>query len=87
MSFVPIAELRNHTLAIAERAHDGEVITILEDDVPVAVLSPVRPVKKKFLTVEDLLAMRPEHPALEPHPHDYVDDTTDDLHDFPWRTP
>lgn len=79
MSLVPVRELRNNTAAIIERARRGEQVTITVNGVPAAMLVPVLPPRKDFLTTEDLLAMIPEKPVTEPHPHDLWDDTTDDL--------
>jgi prevent-host-death family protein len=79
MSLVPVRELRNHTADVIERARSGEEITITVNDVPTLSLAAIQPAKKAFLTVEDLLALRPEHPVLEPHPHELWDDSTDDL--------
>lgn len=79
MTFVPVRELRNHTAEVIERARRGEEVTITVNGVPAATLTAVTPGAKKFLTVDDLMAMRPKHPVREPHPHDLWDDTTDDL--------
>ncbi|MEO7124049.1 MAG: type II toxin-antitoxin system prevent-host-death family antitoxin [Lacisediminihabitans sp.] len=79
MSLVPVRELRNHTADVIARAQRGEEVTITVNGVPAISLVPIQAPKKTFLTVEDLLAMRPEHPTTEPHPHDLWDDSTDDL--------
>ncbi|TQL48661.1 prevent-host-death family protein [Homoserinimonas aerilata] len=79
MTQVPVRELRNHTADVIERARRGEEVVITVNGVPAATLTAVKPSLKKFLTVDDLLAMRPKHPVREPHPHDTWDDTTDDL--------
>ena len=79
MSLVPVRELRNHTSEILERASRGEEVVITVNGVPKATLAAIRPAKKTFLTVEDLMAMRPEYPVTDPHPHDIRDDSTDDL--------
>jgi prevent-host-death family protein len=79
MSLVPVRELRNHTADVIERARSGEEITITVNGVPTLSLVAIQPAKKAFLTIEDLLALRPEHPVLEPHPHELWDDSTDDL--------
>jgi len=79
MTQVPVRELRNHTADVIERARQGEEVVITVNGVPAATLTAVKPPLKKFLTVDDLLAMRPRHPVREPHPHDIWNDTTDDL--------
>lgn len=79
MSLVPVRELRNNTAAIIERARLGEDVTITVNGVAAAKLVAIPTGKREFLTTADLLAMRPDHPVAEPHPHDLWDDTTDDL--------
>ncbi len=79
MTLVPVRELRNNTAAVIERARSGEEVTITVNGVAVAHLIAISQPKKKFLTVDDLRALRPERPVLEPHPHDLEEDTTDDL--------
>lgn len=79
MTEVPVRELRNHTADVIERARSGEEVTITVNGVPAATLTAVTPPLKKYLTVEDLMAMRPKRPITEPHPHDVWDDTTDEL--------
>ncbi|QEE60825.1 type II toxin-antitoxin system prevent-host-death family antitoxin [Salinibacterium sp. dk2585] len=79
MTEVPVRELRNHTADVIERARRGEEVTITVNGVPAAKLIAVTPPLKQYLTVEDLMAMRPKRPINEPHPHDVWDDTTDEL--------
>jgi prevent-host-death family protein len=79
MSLVPVRELRNHTAAVIERARNGEDVTITVNGVPAAILIPVKTPQKTFLTTDELLALIPNKPITEPHPHDLWDDTTDDL--------
>lgn len=79
MSLIPVRELRNRTAEVIERARSGEEVTITVNGVPAASLVPVGPPKKLFLTKEELLAMIPDKPVTEAHPHDLWDDTTDDL--------
>ena len=79
MALVPVRELRNNTAAVIERARSGEEVTITVNGVAAARLVAIQTGKREFLTTADLLAMRPDHPITEPHPHDLWDDTTDDL--------
>ena len=79
MTDIPVRELRNHTASVIERARRGEEITITVNGVPTAKLTPIEPPRREFLTVADLMALRPKHSITEPHPHDLWDDTTDDL--------
>jgi prevent-host-death family protein len=79
MSLVPVRDLRNNTAAVIERARNGEGITITVNGVPAASLVPVRQAKKLFLTPDELLALIPDKPVIEMHPHDMWDDMTDDL--------
>lgn len=80
MSFVPVRELRNHTAEVIERARRGEEVTITVNGVPAATLTAVIPPRKAFLTIEDLLAMRPRPSApVEYWEHELDGDTTDDL--------
>lgn len=79
MSLVPVRELRNNTAAVIERARRGEDVTITVNGVATAKLVPILTGKRDFLTTADLMAMRPNLPVTEPHPHDLWDDTTDDL--------
>ena len=79
MSLVPVRELRNNTAAVIERVRLGEDVTITVNGVAAAKLVAVSPGKREFLTIADLLAMKPDHPVTEPHPHDLWDDTTDGL--------
>lgn len=79
MSLVPVRDLRNNTAAVIERARNGEEVTITVNGVPAASLVPVRQPKKLFLTTTELLALIPDKPVTETHPHDLWDDTTDDL--------
>lgn len=79
MSLVPARELRNHTAEVIQRARNGEEVIITVNGVPAATLVPVKPAKKAFLTKEEFLALGPDRPVTERHPHDLWDDTTDDL--------
>jgi prevent-host-death family protein len=81
MSLVPVRELRNNTAAIIERARNGEQVTITVNGVPAAILLPVLPAKKPFLTRDELLALapRPGEPVGEFWDHEFEGDTTDDL--------
>lgn len=79
MALIPVRELRNNTAAVIERARSGEEVTITVNGVAAARLVAIQTGKREFLTTADLLAMRPDHPITEPHPHDLWDDTTDDL--------
>lgn len=79
MSLVPVRELRNNTAAVIERVRSGEDVTITVNGVAAAKLVAVSPARREFLTTADLLAMRPDRPVTEPHPHDLWEDTTDEL--------
>jgi prevent-host-death family protein len=81
MSLIPVRELRNHTSDVIERARNGEEVTITVNGVPTATLTAIKPPKKAFLTLDDLLALgpRPGEAAAAWWDHELDGDTTDDL--------
>ncbi|WP_193510352.1 type II toxin-antitoxin system Phd/YefM family antitoxin [Cryobacterium sp. BB736] len=79
MTDVPVRELRNNTASVIERARRGEEITITVNGVAAAKLTAIEAPRREFLTVAELMSLRPKRPITEPHPHDLWDDTTDDL--------
>lgn len=80
MTYVAVRELRNHTAEVIERARRGEEVTITVNGVPAATLTAVTPPLKAYLTIDDLMAMRPRPGApVEYWDHEFDGDTTDDL--------
>ena len=81
MSLIPVRELRNHTSDVIERARNGEEVTITVNGVPTATLTAIKPPKKAFLTLDDLLALgpKPGEPGAQWWNHELDGDTTDDL--------
>ena len=81
MPDVPVRELRNNTAAVIERVRLGEQITITVNGVPAAQLTPIERERREFLTVADLMALRPRpgSPVPEYWEHELEGDTTDDL--------
>jgi prevent-host-death family protein len=81
MSMVASRELRNDTAGVLRRAQEGEAITITVNGQPVAVLTAVRPQRRRWLTRPELL-QRLKHqadPGLRDDLADLAGESTDDL--------
>jgi prevent-host-death family protein len=82
MSDVGSRDLRNDTAGVLRRVEAGEDITITVKGRPVAVLSAVRPQRRRWLSKAELLT-RLRHaqadPALRGDLAELAGDTTDDL--------
>jgi prevent-host-death family protein len=82
MSVVPARELRNDTAGVLRRVEAGEDITITVRGRPVAVLTPVRPQRRRRITREELLT-RLRRSQADPGLRDdllaLAGETTDDL--------
>jgi prevent-host-death family protein len=82
MSAVASRELRNDTAGVLRRVDAGEDITITVRGRPVAVLTPVRPRRRKWLTNAEFLARLRRaraDPGLRTDLAALAGDTTDDL--------
>jgi prevent-host-death family protein len=82
MSAVSARELRNDTAGVLRRVEAGEDITITVRGRPVAVLTPVRPQRRRRITREELLT-RLRRSQADPGLRDdllaLAGETTDDL--------
>lgn len=82
MSEVASRELRNDTAGVLRRVRDGENITITVNGRAVAVLTAVRPERRRWLTKTEFVA-RLRHAQADPGLRDdlaaLAGDTTDDL--------
>jgi prevent-host-death family protein len=82
MSEVPSRELRNDTSGVLRRAQAGEEITITVNGRPVAVLTAVRPQRRRWLTrteIVERLRRAQADPGLRDDLAALAGDTTDDL--------
>lgn len=81
MSTVASRELRNDTAGVLRRAQAGEDITITVNGQPVAVLTAVRPQRRRWVTkTEFLQRIRYQaDPGLRADLAELAGDTTDDL--------
>ncbi|MGH3555342.1 MAG: type II toxin-antitoxin system Phd/YefM family antitoxin [Mycobacterium sp.] len=82
MAEVASRELRNDTAGVLRRVRDGENITITVNGRAVAVLTAVRPERRRWLTKTEFVA-RLRHAQADPGLRDdlaaLAGDTTDDL--------
>jgi len=82
VSQVASRELRNDTAGVLRRAQAGEDITVTVNGRPVAVLTAVRPMRRRWLTSAEFFA-RLRHaqadPGLRVDLAVLAGDTTDDL--------
>ena len=82
MSEVASRELRNDTAGVLRRVQRGEDITVTVNGRPVALLTAVRPQRRRWLGKAELLA-RLQHaqadPGLRADLAALAGDTTDDL--------
>jgi prevent-host-death family protein len=82
MSEVASRELRNDTAGVLRRVRDGEKLTITVNGRPVAVLTAVRPERRRWLTKTELLTRlrrAQADPGLREDLAALAGDTTDDL--------
>jgi prevent-host-death family protein len=81
MSTVASRELRNDTAGVLRRAQAGENITITVNGEPVAVLTAVRPQRRRWLTKTEFLQRLKyqSDPGLRVDLSFLAGDTTDDL--------
>jgi len=82
MSEVGSRELRNDTAGVLRRVRDGEDVTITVNGRPVAVLTPVRPQRRRWLSKAEVLARLPRaqaDPGLRDDLAALAGETTDDL--------
>ena len=82
MSEVGSRELRNDTAGVLRRVRDGEDVTITVNGRPVAVLTPVRPQRRRWLSKAEFLARLPRaqaDPGLRDDLAALAGETTDDL--------
>ncbi|MDP9182264.1 MAG: type II toxin-antitoxin system prevent-host-death family antitoxin [Actinomycetota bacterium] len=82
MTNVATRELRNDTAGVLRRVQAGEEIVITVKGEPVAQLVPIRPVRRRWITTEELL----ERLSRIPHDPTFAEDlkwisdgTTDEL--------
>jgi prevent-host-death family protein len=82
MSEVASRELRNDTAGLLRRVQAGEEITITANGKPVALLTALKPARRRWLTRDELL-QRLRHaqadPGLRNDLAQLAGDTTDDL--------
>lgn len=82
MADIPSRELRNDTAGVLRRAEAGEDITITVKGRPVAVLTAVRPKRRRWLTGSEFV-QRMRHAQADRGLRDdlavLAGDTTDDL--------
>ena len=82
MSEVASRDLRNDTAGVLRRVQAGEDITVTVKGRPVAVLSAVRPQRRRWLTKSEFLARlhrAQADPGLRDDLATLAGDTTDDL--------
>jgi prevent-host-death family protein len=82
MSDVASRDLRNDTAGVLRRVQTGEDITITVKGRPVAVLTAVRPRRRRWLTKAEFLTRLPRtqaDPGLRADLAALAGDTTDDL--------
>ncbi|MCV7102670.1 type II toxin-antitoxin system Phd/YefM family antitoxin [Mycobacterium palustre] len=82
MSEVASRELRNDTAAVLRRVREGEDVTITVNGRPVAVLTAVRPRRRRWLTKSEFLSRLRRSQADAGLRQDLAmlaGDTTDDL--------
>jgi prevent-host-death family protein len=82
MSEVASRDLRNDTAGVLRRVQAGEDITVTVKGRPVAVLSAVRPQRRRWLTKSEFLARlhrAQADPGLRDDLAALAGDTTDDL--------
>jgi prevent-host-death family protein len=82
MTEVASRELRNDTAGVLRRAEGGEVITITVNGKPVALLTAVRPERRRWLSGAELaqrLRRVQADPGLRRDLAALTGDTTDDL--------
>ena len=82
MSEVGSRELRNDTAGVLRRVRDGEDVTITVNGRPVAVLTPVRPQRRRWLSKTEFLSRLPRaqaDPGLRDDLAALAGETTDDL--------
>jgi len=82
MSEVASRDLRNDTAGVLRRVQAGEDITITVKGRPVAILTPVRPMRRRWLTRTEFLTRlqgAQADPGLRDDLASLAGDTTDDL--------
>lgn len=82
MSEVGSRELRNDTAGVLRRVREGEDVTITVKGRPVAVLTPIRPQRRRRLSKAELLSRlrrAQADPGLREDLRALAGDTTDDL--------
>lgn len=82
MSEVGSRELRNDTAGVLRRVRDGEDVTITVNGRPVAVLTAVRPQRRRWLSRTELLTRlhrAQADPGLRADLRALAGDTTEDL--------
>lgn len=82
MSTVASRDLRNHTADVLRQVSGGTTVTITVKGTPVAEISPVRSVRRQFLTRADLIEVMTSHqsdPGLRADLARLAGETTDDL--------
>jgi prevent-host-death family protein len=82
MSTAAVRDLRNDTAGVLRRVEAGEDVTITVRGRPVAVLTAVRPARRRWLTSAEFLARLPRaqaDPGLRDDLAVLAGDTTDDL--------
>jgi prevent-host-death family protein len=82
MTEIASRELRNDTAGVLRRVRDGENVTITVNGRPVAVLTPVRPARRRWLSKAEFLSRLPRaqaDPGLRTDLAALAGDTTDDL--------
>jgi prevent-host-death family protein len=81
MAQVASRELRNDTAGVLRRAQAGEDITITVNGQPVAVLTAVRPQRRRWVTRSEFVERLKYQadPGLRTDLSDLVGETTDDL--------
>jgi prevent-host-death family protein len=82
MPEVPSRDLRNDTAGVLRRVQAGEDITITVRGRPVALLTPVRPKRRRWLTAAEFLTRLQRaqaDPGLRADLAILAGDTTDDL--------
>ena len=82
MSEVASRELRNDTAGVLRRVREGEDVTITVNGRPVAVLTPVRAQRRRWLSRTEFLSRIGRvqaDPGLRDDLAAFAGDTTDDL--------
>ncbi|WP_407687348.1 type II toxin-antitoxin system Phd/YefM family antitoxin [Mycobacterium sp. HUMS_1102779] len=82
MSEVGSRELRNDTAGVLRRVRDGEDVTITVNGRPVAVLTAIRPQRRRWLSRTELLTRlhrAQADPGLRADLRALAGDTTEDL--------